>query len=86
MAFYRRVADLYHNQAQMATKVEEVVLTPDLKSWESVLRIYSYPKPLWDWLIDTALVFHRLVRGLDEVDWSTEFKKPYEHIEPEELY
>ena len=86
LSFYRRVGDLYINQTPMGVEKGQPVLTPDLSAWKDVLEIYDYPKFLWTWLLDSSLMLHRLVRGLDEVYWPYEMGKPQEHVLPEEVY
>lgn len=64
---------------------EPLVLTPDLAAWEAALRIWRYPRELWDWLVEGAVQLHNLVRGLDGIGWVPELKKDLREVQPEDL-
>ena len=84
--FYRRVSDQYINQTPMgAGKNRPPVLTPRLEGYEAALRVGSYPRHLWEWLMDTAAMLHRLVREIDTVDWHMELGKSLRDVTPEDV-
>lgn len=77
LAFFRRVRDQYINQTPMGLKDAPSIVTPRLEAYRVALRLYDYPRALWPWLTDGALMVHRLCNHLDEVDWYAECGKGY---------
>lgn len=84
--FYQRVRDQYENQTPMGVeKGKPLFLTMRLEAVESALRIYDYPRPLWGWLTDTAMLLHRLVHKLERVLFLRELGIERLDIRPEDI-
>jgi len=87
VAFYQRVSDQYFNQTPMgAEKGAPPVITPRLEGYEAALRLYRYPRAHWAWLVDGAVVLHRLVNeGTAKFPWLRETGKRFHELTPEDL-
>lgn len=84
--FYQIVRDQYINQTPMGTdKGKPLFLTLRLEAVESALRIYGYPRALWGWLTDIAVMLHRLVHKLDRVKFYEETGKYASDLTSEDL-
>jgi hypothetical protein len=82
--FYERVADQFF-KAPMGVEKGAVPLTPRLEGYEAALRLYGYPESEWEFLVDGAVMLHRLVRKLDKVMWEFELGKPESAVRPEDV-
>jgi hypothetical protein len=83
--FYERVSDQFINQAPMGVEKGPVPLTPRLEGYEAALRLYGYPETQWEFLVDGALMLHRLVQGVDVVLWEYEMGKARHQVRPEDV-
>lgn len=81
--FWEVVRDEYRNQGESTSK--EVILTPALTGYAAALEVYGYPRALWPWLTDGALLMHRLVHGMESVNWLRETGKHRHEIGLEDL-
>lgn len=71
-----RVRDQYDNLAPMGVeKGHKLPLIPRIESYRAALDLYGYPRATWRWLTDGALLLHRLIHGLEHINWHSECGK-----------
>ncbi len=71
--FFREVSDQWDNASPMGVKEGQApLLFLRLESMRAALEIGCVPRARWSWYVDGARLLHRLVRGLEEIDWQEE--------------